>query len=149
MKVEGIFEKLQDAVEKRLIGLNKLRNVPIVTYKQSDAMSIINTAVKTGIGVAILLLPPVPNGANKHTVGPVFSGVLVEVKLIEDPMTNRSGRTALSLAEAIMESLHGWHPGIGDESYQLTLDPGWNACRANRENDLNCITVKLLMPCHL
>ncbi|MDR2603618.1 MAG: hypothetical protein LBC11_03620 [Puniceicoccales bacterium] len=149
MKMEGILEKLQDAIEKRLLALNELRNIPILTYKQSDLSSVIETNVKTGIGIAIMLMPPVPSRVHAHVAGPVFHDVTIEIKIIENTAMNKSGKSLLSLAEIVMQHLHMWHPNILDENYQLELSSGPQNFKATREDNINYFSMCFGMSCHL
>jgi hypothetical protein len=149
MKTEGIFEKLQDAIEKQLLGLNELPNVPILTYKQSDLSSVIEANIKTGIGMAILLMPPVPSHAYAHVGGPVFHNVIIEIKIIENTAMNRLGKSLLSLAEIIMQHLHMWHPNVSDENYQLELSSGPQNFKVTREDNINYFSMCFGMPYHL
>ncbi|MDR2737378.1 MAG: hypothetical protein LBB18_00335 [Puniceicoccales bacterium] len=149
MKTEGLLEKLQDAVEKRLLSVSELRNIPILASKGSDLPSIIETNSKIAIGSAIVLMPPIPSGADEHAIGPIFGGVVVEVKIFENTMVNRTGKSLLFLAETVMENLHGWYPGVGDENYQLTLASGPNACRGGRENDTTFFSIRFVIPYNL
>ncbi|MDR1457880.1 MAG: hypothetical protein LBI47_03470 [Puniceicoccales bacterium] len=149
MKTEGIFEKLQDAIEKQLLGLNELRNVPILTYKQSDLRSVIEANVKTGIGIAILLMPPVPSHAYAHIGGPVFHDVTIEIKVIENTAMNKLGKSLLSLAEIVMQHLHMWHPNFLDENYRLELSSGPQNFKVTREDNINYFSMYFGMPCHL
>ncbi|MDR1433086.1 MAG: hypothetical protein LBI61_01960 [Puniceicoccales bacterium] len=149
MKVEGVLEKLQDAIENRLLELNELRNVPILTYKQSDLQSVFRSDMKSGIGTAILLMPPVPNNVLEHVAGPVFSNVSIEVKIIENTATNKHGKSLLFLAEVVMRHLHMWHPNVVDASYRMELASGAHSCRATRENDTNYFSANFAIPCHL
>ncbi|MDR1414146.1 MAG: hypothetical protein LBI56_04425 [Puniceicoccales bacterium] len=149
MKIEGILEKLQDAVEKRLLSLNELRGIPILTYKQSDLHSVVQADVKSGGRTAILLMPPIPSHIHAHVRGPVFGNVAIELKIVEHAISNGCGKSLLFLAEAVMQSLHMWHPGIGDVTYQLELAPGVDSCKADRRDDVNYFTMRFTMPCHL
>ncbi|MDR1414075.1 MAG: hypothetical protein LBI56_04035 [Puniceicoccales bacterium] len=149
MKVEGIFEKLQDAIEKRLLSLSELRDVPILTYKQSDLHSVIESDVKSSGRTAILLLPPIPGHMHPHVVGPVFSSVIIEVKIVENAISCKCGRSLLFLAEVVAQALHMWHPGIGDANYRLELAPGMDSCKANREDGVNYFAMRFTVPCHL
>ncbi|MDR1528129.1 MAG: hypothetical protein LBS22_00890 [Puniceicoccales bacterium] len=149
MKTEGILEKLQDAIEKRLLALSELRNVPILTYKQSDLHSVIEANVKTGIGVVIVLMPPIPSHAYAHVVGPIFHDVTIEIKIVENTAMNKLGKSLLSLAEIVMQHLHMWHPNILDENYQLELSSGPQNFKVTREDNINYFSMCFGMPCHL
>jgi hypothetical protein len=149
MKIEGILEKLQDAVENQLLSLNELRKVPILTYKQSDINSVLRAGIYTGVDTAIVLMPPVPGNVNPHVVGPVFNSVIIEIKVVENTTTNRCGSTLLFVAEVVMQCLHMWEPGIADENYVLELASGTQACRAECNDSTNCLIIRFVMPCHL
>ncbi|MDR2778737.1 MAG: hypothetical protein LBB16_00400 [Puniceicoccales bacterium] len=149
MKTEGIFEKLQDAIEKRLLGLNELRNVPILTYKQSDLSSTIETNVKTGIGIVVVLMPPTPGHVHTHVIGPVFHGVTIEVKIVENTAMNKLGKSLLFLAEVVMQHLHMWCPNVSDKNYQLELASGPQNFKATREDNINYFSMCFEISCHL
>jgi hypothetical protein len=149
MKIEGILENLQDAIENRLIELNELRSVPILTYKQSDLASVIGASVKSGIGTVILLMPPVPGNVQEHVVGPVFNSITIEVKIIENVSSGKYAGSLLFLAEVVMRHLHMWNPNVADVNYQMELAPGPNSCKAYMENDTNYFSANFVMPCHL
>jgi hypothetical protein len=149
MKEEGILEKIQNAVGERLLALNELRNIPILTYRQSDLNSAMQANLKSGIGTVILLMPPIPTRTQPHVVGPVFGEVMVEIKIIENTVGNKSGKSLLSLAETVMQNLHLWSPGVSDCDYRLDLATGMNACEVDRRDDTNYFAIHFVIPYHI
>lgn len=121
MLSEGLLEKFQIHLEKYLSGLNDFRVTPILTYKQSDVDSILSNAVNSGIGVAILILPPSPVEIIPNVPGPVFKKITCEIQVIENLATNRTGCSATYIAEKIMQYLHLWRPQISDWNDKLIL----------------------------
>ncbi|MDR3143897.1 MAG: hypothetical protein LBT64_00130 [Puniceicoccales bacterium] len=149
VKVEGILEKLQNAIENRLLSLNELRNVPILTHKQSDLSSVIESGARSGIGTMIFLMPPVPGYVQQHIAGPVFDSATIEVKIVENIAANATERTLLFLAEAVMRHLHMWAPNAMDENYRLKLAAGPDCCRVTCDDGINSFSMRFTIPCHL
>ena len=149
MRIEGVLERTQDTIEKRLLSLNELRNIPVLTYKQSDLDSVLKATIKSGIGIAVLLMPPITGNVIQHIRGPVFSNLLIEIQIIEDPLTNKSGISLLYLAETIMRHLHMWKLENIDEPRQLELVGGSQSCQAKREDGKNIFFIRFMTPCHL
>ena len=149
MHIEGTLEKIQDSIEKYLISINELRNIPVLTYKQSDLESILDVTIRSGIGVAVVLMPPIANDVIRHIRGPIFNNLLIEIQIIEDPAMNKSGNSLLSIAESVMEHLHGWSIKICEISYRIELADGNQACQAKREDGKNIFFIRFSTPLSL
>jgi hypothetical protein len=117
-----------------------------LTYKQNDLSSVIEANVKTGIGIAIVLMPPIPNNKRAHVIWPIFHSVIIDVKVIENTATNKSGKTLLLLAEIVMQRLHMWHPDLLNENYQLELASGPQNFKAIREDNINYFSMCFGIP---
>lgn len=118
---EGILEKLQSCLEKYLNGINEFRPISIITHKPSDIESISGSALSGSLGLAILILPPTPDEIITNVPGPVFSKIRCEVQVIEDLAGNKTGCTAMYIAEKIMHYLHLWRPQLIDWNSKLML----------------------------
>jgi hypothetical protein len=146
VKTEAIFEELQDAIEKRLLGLNELQNVSILTYGQSNLSSVIEANVKKGIGVAIMLMPRIPNNTRAHVIGQAFHDITIEGKVIENAAINKSSKSLLLLAEIVMQHLHMWHPEILYENCQLELASAPQNFKATRGHNIDYFSRCFRMP---
>ncbi|MDR1255768.1 MAG: hypothetical protein LBJ94_02495 [Puniceicoccales bacterium] len=145
---DGFLEQLQVSIEEYLRGLSTFRGTPILTYKQSDIDSILRAAVGGGVGSTILILPPSPTEVLPNTPGPVFKKIICKVQVIENFATNRTGRSAIFIAERVMQYLHFWRPRIGDWNDELTLSIT-NPWSSTLENDTNIITLQFEINCVL
>ncbi|MDR0679730.1 MAG: hypothetical protein LBF42_01685 [Puniceicoccales bacterium] len=148
MVSDGLLEKFQSSVEKYLRELNDFRGTPILTYKQSDINSVVRSAINGGIGVAILILPPGPAEVVPNAAGPVFEKVICKIQVIENLATNKTGRSAIFIAEKIMQYLHLWQSKVSDWNEELTLsaDHPW---QTTQESDTNVITLQFETNCSL
>ncbi|MDR2735757.1 MAG: hypothetical protein LBB20_02890 [Puniceicoccales bacterium] len=103
---DGILEKIQDYLVTLIEKNVELRGVPIFTHRQSNVESIITNAVREGISVAILVMPPVPIRIDKNVPGPVFETISIQLKIIDNIYTNSSGKSSIAVAEKITALLH-------------------------------------------
>jgi hypothetical protein len=149
MKTESSLEKLQDSVEKQLLSLNELRNVPILTCKQSNLASAVETHIKSGIGVAVIILPPLPTNVQPGLLGPVFNEVALDIEVVETVGMNRSGRTMLAIAEIIMRCIHMWVLDIADSHCTLELVHGLKPCTVEMERGTLSFTMHFVSQCNI
>ncbi|MDR2436175.1 MAG: hypothetical protein LBD33_02605 [Puniceicoccales bacterium] len=144
----GLLEKFQTSLEKYLRGLNEFRGVHILAHKQSDIDSALRSVAESGIGVAIVVLPPHPTGVIPYASGPAFKKIVCKIQVIENLATNRTGRSAISVAEKVMQYLHLWRPRIADWNDELVLssDDPWQTALGN---NANIITLQFVIHCSL
>jgi hypothetical protein len=145
-KESSTLEKLQAAIERRLLSLSDLRNVPILAYNQSDLESIVQTHIHSGIGVAIVVMPLIPSKSLKHVSGPVFNETTFEVKIFENPGINKAGKSLLSIAEIVMLNLQTWRPWCIDQNYMIEVFYGSNGCEVKCNEGINCFIARFLIP---
>jgi hypothetical protein len=145
---DGLLENFQVGLDKYLRGLNEFRNTPILTYKQSDIDSILRSAANGGTGVVVLILPPSPVDVIPNTAGPVFRKIVCKIQVVENLTTNQTGRSAIFIAEKIMQYLHLWRPQISDWNDELALsnDTPW---KVTQEGNTNVITMQFETHCSL
>ena len=148
MKQDGFLEKFQDTLRSFLQTRNEFRNVPILTYKQSDFESIVQSSVYKGIGAVILILQPQPIKVQPNIAGPVFERILCKIQVIENIETNVSGLSSLFIAERITQYLHLWRPEIGDWNDTLALveNSPWSS---DCDDCTNIITLNFETNCSL
>jgi len=131
------LETLQDAVRTRLAGLSVLDGVPLIARNETDAAQRIETAIQSGIGLAVLIEYPEPRTIDPDAPGPVFTAVAQRVRILENVYTNSAAANALSVAEAVAERLHLWKPRIERWHGRLVLGDGtpWRTVTDNRHPD--------------
>lgn len=139
MITEGVLEKFQACLEKYLSGINEFRAVPIVMYKQSELQSVVTNALADGVGLSILIMPPTPVTVLMNIPNPVIAKLRCEVRVIEDLATNRTGQTAIYIAERVMHYLHLWYPCMADMSDKLMLSANtpWKATQTGSTNTIS------------
>lgn len=148
MKQDGFLEKFQDTLRSFLQTRNEFRNVPILTYKQSDFESIVQSSVYKGIGAVILILQPQPVKVQTNVAGPVFERILCKIQVIENIETNVSGLSSLFIAERITQYLHLWRPEISDWNDTLAL-VGNSPWSSDCDDCTNIITLNFETNCSL
>jgi hypothetical protein len=136
MASDGLLEKFQTSLEQYLRRLNEFRGVHILTHKQSDIDSALRSVAGSGVGVAILILPPHPTEVVPNAPGLTFKKIVCKIQVIENLATNGTGRSAISVAEKVMQYLHLWRPRVGDWSDELVLssDDPWQTTLGNNAN---------------
>ncbi len=149
MHIESNLEKLQNIIEKRLLQIHELRNIPVLNYKQSDFTSILSNNAKIGIGIAILLMPPIPSHANPYIEGPIFDHATLEINVIENTATNQNGPSLLCVAETIMRHLHMWHHNNDDQNDYIQLASGTSCCSVERKDNNNYFIMRFIAPCNI
>jgi hypothetical protein len=145
---DGLLEKFQTNLEKYLRGLNEFRGVHILAHRQSDIGSVLRSTSDGALGVAIIILPPHPVSIVPNAPGPVFKKIACKVRIVENLATNKTGRSAISVAEKVMQYLHLWRPQVADWNDELVLS-GDNPWQAALENDANVITLQFVTHCSL
>lgn len=148
MKQDGFLEKFQDTLRSFLQTRNEFRNVPVLTYKQSDFESIVQSSVYKGIGAVILILQPQPVKVQANVAGPVFEKILCKIQVVENIETNVSGLSSLFIAERITQYLHLWRPEINDWNDKLALveNSPWSS---DCDDCTNIITLNFETNCSL
>jgi len=111
------LQALQDAALTRLAAYPVLDTLNLSRHNASDTAGLVDEAVTTGIGLSVLVMPPLPERVAPGAPGPVFEEVELRVRVIENPWTNTTGLTALAVAERVSQALHLWQPQL----------PGWSA----------------------
>jgi hypothetical protein len=137
----GLLENFQSGLDKYLRGLGDFRDMPILIHRQSDIDSMLRSTAGRSAGIAILILPPSPADVIPNTAGPVFRKIVCKIQVIENLATNQTGRSAIFVAEKIMQHLHLWRPQISDWNDELTLSDS-DPWKVTQEGDANVITMQ-------
>jgi hypothetical protein len=148
MVCDGLFEKFQNSLEKYLRELNEFRGTPILMHKQSDIDSVLHSAISGGVGGVILILPPIPVEVIPNTLGPMFKKIVGKIQVIENLATNRTGRSAIFIAEKVTQYLQLWRPQAADWNDELMLSTD-NPWQTTREHDRTTITLQFEIHCSL
>jgi hypothetical protein len=144
----GLLENFQVGLDKYLRSLGDFRDMPILVHGQSDIDSMLRSAAGSSVGIAILILPPSPVDIVPNTAGPVFRKIVCKIQVIENLATNQTGRSAIFVAEKIMQRLHLWRPQIFDWNDELILSDS-DPWKVKQEGDANVITMQFETHCSL
>jgi hypothetical protein len=100
---------LQTAIHE-LLGLpGALRvAVPIVERRTKDLASDIEAAAASQ-GLCVLIMPPLPTGAEQGVPFVFFNRAEVRVRIMEQPAMNTTGADAYDLVDDVATALH-WQP---------------------------------------
>ena len=112
-EISGVLlEGLQEAIKAYLAGQEELTDagIEVISRKESDVDAIIEEKILKGIGVGIIVLYPFPTKIIPSAPGPVCEEISIQIQITEKVITNQTGKSALYLAERIMQWLHLWLP---------------------------------------
>lgn len=126
--------EIRDALSKA----NLLCDLPIHTQSQSWFEAQIHCKTEMTSGIHIRIHPPIPLHIEEGVTGPLFDDLDLCIEILEHPISNTSGWSAVTAAEAICRQLH-----------ELSLQaPSWQGqlvCRTEKpwhyqfEDELNRI----------
>jgi hypothetical protein len=129
--MESLFTKLQNAVAARLKRQGDLKGVPVLVRKSGIAATIRENIAKAGL--CVLVMPPRPKDTDPAQSTPVFTQVVLTVRIVENAYRFRSGPGAMEVAEIVTRALQAWQPvliGItaplsidGDDAWSLDDEP--------------------------
>jgi hypothetical protein len=108
----------------------------------------LRSVAEGGAGVAILILPPYPAEVIPNTSGPVFKKIVCKIQVIENLATNRTGRSAIFVAEKVTQYLHLWRSRFVDWNDELVLS-NENPWQTTLGNNANIITLQFVTHCSL
>ena len=136
---EGILEKFQNCLRDFLSGMHEFRSIPIMPYNPSELESILNGALGGGVGLTIVIMPPIPEEVIVNVPGPVFRRICCEVRVVENIASNRTGSSANYVAEKVMHYLHLWHPQLSDPNDCLVLSERtpWKSDQSGNNNAIS------------
>jgi hypothetical protein len=145
---QSVLESLQTEVRDALLKANPLRNIPLHTQSQSWSEAQIRSRTEMTSGIHIRIHPPIPLCIEEGITGPLFNDLDLCIEVLEYPISNASGWSAVATAEAICHQLHGL-------SLQAPSWQGQLVCRTERpweyqfEDILNCIRIHFSATCAL
>ena len=122
--------------------MNEFRSIPITVHQPRDIGAVLSNILSGSLGMAIMILPLIPEGVICDVPGPVFSKIRCEIQVIEDLATNRIGCTAIYIAEKIIHYLHLWRPQLTDWSEKLVLSSN-NPWKSTQEGNNNIILAQM------
>lgn len=98
-------EKLQRSVADFLSRREALRNVPVVTDRESSFNKKFDEKLAPKMGLSILVKRPNPTGASSSGGVVSFGNVICNIRVVENILTNACGMSAAYVAEVILKSL--------------------------------------------
>jgi hypothetical protein len=123
---EGVLEQLQDRIYTVLRTKHDFQLMPIVTAKRSNFEKFCERLVGEGMGEGLFISPPLACKLVENVPGPVYEQVDFSVRIIENILTNRSGKSVILTAEKVTALLHLYAMKFGDKSWTIscrTKDP--------------------------
>ncbi|MDR1591067.1 MAG: hypothetical protein LBR92_03685 [Puniceicoccales bacterium] len=103
---EGILEYFQDRIYMILRSKNDFHGLRIAGRKRSNFGTFCEQLVWEGIGEGLFITPPLPRKLIENVPGPVYEQIDFSVQIIENMITNQTGRSAILIAEKVASLLH-------------------------------------------
>jgi hypothetical protein len=103
---EGILESFQDHIYAILRSKNDFQRLHIASYKGSDFDAFCEQLIGEAVGEGLFIGPPLPRKLIENVPGPVYEQVDFAVQVIENIVTNQTGRSSLLIAEKVAALLH-------------------------------------------
>ncbi|MDR1906828.1 MAG: hypothetical protein LBQ03_01230 [Puniceicoccales bacterium] len=120
---EGILEYFQDQIYAILRSKNDFQSLFIAGDKRSNFDAFCNQLAADGIGEGLLIMPPLPRKIIENVPGPVYEQIDFSVQIIENIITNQSGRSAILIAEKVAALFHLREINLGGNLWTI-------ACRS-------------------
>ncbi|MDR1906603.1 MAG: hypothetical protein LBQ03_00010 [Puniceicoccales bacterium] len=123
---EGILEHFQDRIYTILRSKNDFQTLRIAGRKRSNFESFCEQLVLEGIGEGLFVSPPLPRKLIENVPGPVYEQIDFSVQVIENIITNQTGRSAILIAEKVATLLHLRGVSLGGNLWTIscqTKDP--------------------------
>lgn len=143
---EGILEHLQDDIYALLRSKNDFQMLRIASRKRSNFETFCDQLIIEGVGEGLLVTPPLPRKLVANVPGPVYEQIDFLVQIIENIVTNQTGRSIILVAEKVTTLLHLREMNVGGNLWTIN-------CRANDpwtyegDIDKNIITVHFMTMC--
>ncbi|HNX04677.1 MAG TPA: hypothetical protein PKI32_04210 [Opitutales bacterium] len=129
--MDSVFSKLQEAVVARLKRRSDLKGVPVILRKNGIAATIRESVAK--FGLCVVVMPPRPKDADPTQGTPIFTQVVLTVRVVENAFRLHAGPDSMEVAEIVTRALQAWQPqtvGItaplaidGDDAWSLDDEP--------------------------
>lgn len=94
--------------------------MPVLARKNGIAATIRESVAKAGL--CILVMPPRPKDADPTQSTPVFTQVVLTVRVVENAFRLHSGPDSMEVAEIVTRSLQAWQPATSGITAPLALD---------------------------
>jgi hypothetical protein len=136
---EGILEYFQDQICAILRSKNDFQTLYIASRRRNNFDAFCEQLAMEGVGEGLFVTPPLPRKLIENVPGPVYEQIDFSVQIIENIITNRSGRTAISIAEKVAALLHLHEIVLGGKLWTITCrtkDP-WSFEGDNYKNIIN------------
>jgi hypothetical protein len=103
---EGILEYFQDHIYMILRSKNDFQGLRVASCKRSNLETFCEQLVLEGIGEGLFIMPPLPRKLIENVPGPIYEQIDFSVQIIENIITNQTGRSAILIAEKVASLLH-------------------------------------------
>jgi hypothetical protein len=123
---EGILEYFQDRIYMILRSKNDFQGLRIASRKRSNLEIFCEQLVLEDIGEGLFITPPLPRKLIENVPGPVYEQIDFSVQIIENIITNRTGRSAILIAEKVSSLLHLYAINLDENTWTIvcrTKDP--------------------------
>lgn len=101
---KGELDKVQETLAKRLLTISALSTANIF----QEGAKLFETGAGKMCGLSITVKIPIPLCASKYTAGPVFSKLLLQVKIERDASLAKHTPSITTIAESVTKALHLW-----------------------------------------
>ncbi len=118
--MQSILLKLQEVAAARLRRRREFARIPVLTRKNGELSARVKEAVALG-GLCVIIMPPRPRKADVAQPTPVITRLDICIRVVESAFHSHEA-DALSVAELVSRSLHGWQPVMPGITMPLTLD---------------------------
>jgi hypothetical protein len=102
----GILEHFRDRIHTILRSQNDFQGLRFAGCNRSNVESFCEQLVLEGVGEGLLVTPPLPRKLIENVPGPVYEQIDFSIRVIENMMTNQTGRSAILIAEKIATLFH-------------------------------------------
>ncbi|MDR0740147.1 MAG: hypothetical protein LBF34_00355 [Puniceicoccales bacterium] len=117
---EGILEHFQDHIYMILRSRNDFQGLRIASRKRSNLETFCEQLVLEGIGEGLFVSPPLPRKLIENVLGPIYERIDFSVQVIENIITNQTGRSAILIAEKVASLLHLHAINFGENVWTIT-----------------------------
>jgi hypothetical protein len=117
---EGILEHFQDRIYAILRSKNDFLPLFIVGDKRSNFEAFCERLAMDGIGEGLFIRPPLPRKIIENVPGPVYEQIDFSIQVVENILTNRTGRSAILIAEKVAALFHLYEMNCGGQWWTIT-----------------------------
>ena len=117
----SVFTKLQDAVVARLKRRSDMQGIPVLARRNGSVAAKIKENVAS-CGLCVVVMPPRPKDASSSSTTPVFTDVVLTIRVVESAFKSHVNADALGVAEIVSRAVHAWQPSVIGITAPLAMD---------------------------